>query len=173
LAVTVIDNHDTQPLQALEAPVEPWFKPLAHALILLRDKGYPCIFYPDLYSATYKDKGHDSEDYEIFLPATENIEKLLQLRKKFAYGTQRDYLDHPNCIGWTREGDDDHPGSGCAVVMSNGDEGFKTMDIGSRHTGKSFIDFLGKHPGKVIIGENGQGVFFAPPGNVSVWIEAT
>ena len=26
LAVTVVDNHFTQPLQALEAPVEPWFK---------------------------------------------------------------------------------------------------------------------------------------------------
>ena len=33
LAVTVVDNHDTQPLQALEAPVEPWFKPIAYALI--------------------------------------------------------------------------------------------------------------------------------------------
>jgi len=28
-SVTVVDNHDTQPLQALEAPVEKWFKPLA------------------------------------------------------------------------------------------------------------------------------------------------
>ncbi len=27
LAVTVVDNHDTQPLQALEAPVKAWFKP--------------------------------------------------------------------------------------------------------------------------------------------------
>jgi alpha-amylase len=32
-AVTVVDNHDTQPLQALEAPVETWFKPIAYALI--------------------------------------------------------------------------------------------------------------------------------------------
>ncbi|MGQ7115241.1 hypothetical protein ACUOFC_59035, partial [Escherichia sp. TWPC-MK] len=36
-AVTLVANHDTQPLQALEAPVEPWFKPLAYALILLRE----------------------------------------------------------------------------------------------------------------------------------------
>ncbi|MDI8752022.1 hypothetical protein MJH54_31455, partial [Salmonella enterica subsp. enterica serovar Montevideo] len=41
-------NHDTQPLQALEAPVEPWFKPLAYALILLRENGVPSVFYPDL-----------------------------------------------------------------------------------------------------------------------------
>ncbi|STL91976.1 alpha-amylase [Escherichia coli] len=40
-AVTLVANHDTQPLQALEAPVEPWFKPLAYALILLRENGVP------------------------------------------------------------------------------------------------------------------------------------
>jgi len=41
LAVTLIDNHDTQPLQALESVVESWFKPLAYAIILLRREGYP------------------------------------------------------------------------------------------------------------------------------------
>ncbi len=29
LAVTLVDNHDTQPLQAPESMVEAWFKPLA------------------------------------------------------------------------------------------------------------------------------------------------
>ncbi|MFP1495627.1 hypothetical protein ACLB1Q_02310 [Escherichia coli] len=37
--MTLVANHDTQPLQALRAPVEPWFKPLAYALILLRENG--------------------------------------------------------------------------------------------------------------------------------------
>jgi alpha-amylase len=41
LAVTLVDNHDTQPLQALESPVADWFKPLAYALIILRAEGYP------------------------------------------------------------------------------------------------------------------------------------
>ncbi|MFM6455838.1 MAG: alpha-amylase family glycosyl hydrolase, partial [Planktothrix sp.] len=44
-AVTFVENHDSQPLQALESVVEPWFKPLAYAIILLRQEGYPCIFY--------------------------------------------------------------------------------------------------------------------------------
>jgi len=44
LAVTFVDNHDSQPLQSLESIVEAWFKPLAYALILLRQEGYPCIF---------------------------------------------------------------------------------------------------------------------------------
>jgi glycosidase len=43
-AVTLVANHDTQPLQALEAPVEPWFKPLAYALILLRKMAYRRCF---------------------------------------------------------------------------------------------------------------------------------
>jgi alpha-amylase len=171
LAVTVVANHDTQPLQALEAPVDPWFKPLAYALVLLREKGYPCAFYSDLYSAKYTDKGKDGNDYEIYMPAVDNIEKLMQARKRFAYGVQRDYLDHANCIGWTREGDDEHPGSGCAVLLSNGDEGFKTMEIGKAHCGKIFVDDLGKRTEKVTIDADGKGYFKVNGRSVSVWIE--
>jgi alpha-amylase len=57
LAVTLVENHDTQPLQALESIVEAWFKPLAYAMILLRAQGYPCIFYADYYGAHYTDRG--------------------------------------------------------------------------------------------------------------------
>ena len=170
LSVTVVGNHDTQPLQALEAPVDPWFKPLAYALILLREKGYPCAFYPDLYGARYKDKGSDGNEYEIYMPGVENIEKLVQARKDIAYGAQRDYLDHANCIGWTREGDDEHKGSGCAVLLSNGDEGFKQMEVGKRHAGKTFIDYLGKHPARVIIDADGKGEFHVGASSASVWV---
>ena len=170
LAVTVAGNHDTQPLQALEAPLEQWFKPLAYALLLLRDKGYPCVFLPDLVSVTYSDKGHDGQDHEIFLQACENIDKLLSARKTFAYGPQRDYLDHPNCIGWTRQGDPEHPGSGCAVLMSNGEEGFKTMEVGPEHKGRTFKDLLGKHPALISIDDEGNGEFHVSAGSVSVWV---
>jgi len=170
LSVTVVGNHDTQPLQALEAPVEHWFKPLAYALILLREKGYPCVFYTDIYGATYTDKGHDGQEYEIFLPGCEYIDKLMQARKDFAYGVQRDYFDHGNCIGWTREGDADHPGSGLAVLLSNGDKGSKKMEIGKEHAGKVFRDYLGKQQTPVTIDENGWGEFQVDAGSVSIWI---
>jgi alpha-amylase len=170
LAVTVVDNHDTQPLQSLEAPVEAWFKPLAYALILLREAGYPCIFYPDLYGAHYTGKGHDGNDAEIFLAACENLDKLLQARKEFAMGEQKDYLDHANCIGWTREGTPDKPRSGCAVLLSNGDEGFKRMKVGNPHAGKTFIDLLGKFPGEVKLDEEGCAEFHVLAGSVSVWV---
>jgi len=171
LAVTVAGNHDTQPLQALEAPIEDWFKPLAYALLLLREKGYPCVFYADLYGARYKDKGHDGNEYEISLPAIPHLEKMMQARKCFAYGVQHDYLDHGNCIGWTREGTDDRPRSGCAILLSNGDDGSKTMEMGRHNAGKTFIDWLGNRQEKVILDDEGKGQFTVSASSVSVWIE--
>ncbi|MCV5902744.1 alpha-amylase, partial [Escherichia coli] len=58
-AVTLVENHDTQPLQALESTVDWWFKPLAYAFILLREEGYPSVFYADYYGAQYSDKGYN------------------------------------------------------------------------------------------------------------------
>jgi alpha-amylase len=172
LAVTVVDNHDTQPLQSLEAPVEPWFKPLAYALVLLREHGYPCIFYPDVYGAKYIDKDGEGNDQEIYLPGVENIDKLISARDRFAYGQQRDYFDHPNCIGWTREGDEEHAGSGCAVVLSNSEEGSKHMEIGKQFAGKKFKDYYGKHDAEIVIDEEGWADFLCPAGCVSVWVVA-
>ena len=167
-AVTVTDNHDTQPLQALEAPVEHWFKAIAYALILLRQDGYPCIFYPDLFGTSYTDKGNDGNDYEIFLDKVHELESLIFARGHHAYGLQRDYFDHPNCIGFTREGDEEH--DGCAVLISNGDAGFKAMEMGKRYAGKMFVDLLQKSEATIIVDENGWADFTAPAGSVSVWV---
>ena len=167
-AVTVVDNHDTQPLQALEAPVEAWFKPLAYALILLRQDGYPCVFYPDLFGAHYTDKGQDGNDYEIFLDKVDGIDGLMKARKENAYGTQRDYFEDANCLGWTREGDGYN--RGCAVVMSNKDQYEKPMEVGKAYAGQKFYDLLGRFDHKIQIDENGWGNFTCPAGNVSVWV---
>ena len=168
-AVTVVENHDTQPLQASEAPVEPWFKPIAYALILLRKDGYPCIFYPDLYGSIYTDSDDAGNEYEIFMNIVPELEPMIKARKNYAYGNQRDYLDHANCIGWTREGDDDH--SGCAVILSNGDKGFKTMEMGGRYEGKIFVDMLKNYPSEITLDKEGKGEFLCEAGKVSVWIE--
>lgn len=168
LAVTLVDNHDTQPMQELEAPVEPWFKPLAYALILLREKGYPCVFYPDLYGASYWDKGNDGNDYEVFLNKVDGIEGMLKARKENVYGLQRDYFEDANCLGWTREGDGHN--KGCAVVLSNKDQYDKPMEVGKQYSGQNFYDLLGRFEHKITIDENGWGNFTVPAGNVSVWI---
>ena len=168
LAVTVVDNHDTQPMQELEAPVEPWFKPLAYALILLRESGYPCVFYPDLYGASYWDKGNDGNDYEVFLNKVDGIEGLVKARKENAYGLQRDYFEDAHCLGWTREGDGYN--KGCAVVLSNKDQYEKPMEVGKQYAGQNFYDLLGRFNHKITIDDNGWGNFTVPAGNVSVWI---
>lgn len=167
-SVSLVDNHDTQPLQDLEAPVESWFKPIAYALILLRENGYPCVFYPDLYGAHYIDKDKAGNDQEIFLPKVDGIEELLKARKEHAYGAQRDYFEDANCLGWIREGNEKH--GGCAVVLSNKDHYNKPMEIGKQYTGKKFYDLLKRSEEKVIIDKNGWGDFPVPAGNVSVWV---
>ena len=170
LAVTLVENHDTQPLQSLEAPVASWFKPLAYALILLRAEGYPCIFYPDLYGAKYKDHGSDGGEYEIEILKVGCLEALLRARRDHAYGDQNVYFDEAHCIGFTRLGDGDRPG--CAVVMSNQDASTKRMEMGTSYSGQTFHDTLGHHPDSVTFGDDGGGDFPCPAGSVSVWVPA-
>ncbi len=164
LAVTFVENHDSQPLQALESTVESWFKPLAYAIILLRREGYPCVFYADYYGAHYSDNGVEvSMDSHRFL-----IDKFLYARTHYGYGPQYDYLDNWNVIGWTRLGDEEHP-KAMAVVMSDGPEGSKWMEVGKPNT--TFHDLTEHIKEPVQTNEDGWGEFRCNGGSVSVWIE--
>ncbi|HZK09357.1 MAG TPA: alpha-amylase [Bacteroidales bacterium] len=168
LAVTIVSNHDTQPLQALESVVEAWFKPLAYAMILLRRDGYPCIFAADYYGAEYSDTGMDGKTYNIVMPSHQwIIDQFLMVRREFAYGDQYDYLDHPNCIGWTRTGDEKHPG-GAAVLMSNGDNGTKRMQTTAINT--AYIDLTKHIDDTITTDEDGWAEFKCLAGKVSVWV---
>jgi alpha-amylase len=169
LAVTLVENHDTQPLQALESVVEAWFKPLAYAIILLRREGYPCIFHPDYYGAHYKDRGRDGNEHEIWLPSHRWIlDRLLLARRRFAHGEQYDYLDHFNAIGWTRLGDDRHPHA-MAVLLSDGNAGHKWMEVGKPHT--RFRDLTGHILEPIVTNEHGWAEWRCNGGSVSVWVE--
>jgi alpha-amylase len=168
LAVTLVENHDSQPLQSLESVVESWFKPLAYALILLRREGYPCIFYADYYGAHYKDKGRDGNEYEIWLDSHQwIIDKFLLARQEYAYGEQYNYFDHANCIGWTRLGDNEHPG-GMAVILSNGSEGTKWMEVGQPN--RTYIDLTEHIKEPIATNDRGWAEFRCLGGSVSVWI---
>lgn len=172
LSVTFVSNHDSQPLQLLEKPIADWCNPLAYSIILLREQGIPCIFYPDLYGAEYSDKGKDGNDYHIVLKKVRELPVMMLVRKHLAYGVQHDYLDHKNTIGWTREGNDEKKYSGCAVILSNGDDGWKYMEMGKQHAGKVFIDCLGKIRRKIMIDKNGGAKFYCKGGSVSVWVNS-
>lgn len=169
-AVTVVSNHDTQPLQAMEASVEPWFKPLAYALILMREQGTPCIFYPDLYGAKYSDSGDDGEIHEVEMPAIPCLPKLIEARKRFAHGAQTDIFDDPRCIAIVRAGTADEPGS--VTILSNGDEGRKTIPVGTSHAGQGFRDFLGHCEEEVFADDAGNLDVRVNGGSVSVWVRS-
>jgi alpha-amylase len=170
LAVTFVDNHDSQPLQALESYVDFWFRPLAYALILFREGGIPCVFYPDLFGAKYIDKTEEGYETGVELVALATLPEMIRIRRDLAFGIQHDYLDFPTCIGWTREGVEERAQSGIAVLMSNGEMGMKLMEIGTVHTGKVMIDALGIRKEEVLIDENGCGEFYCNAGSVSVWV---
>ncbi|NIJ52884.1 alpha-amylase [Dyadobacter arcticus] len=169
LAVTLVENHDTQPLQSLEQTVEPWFRPIAYAIILLREAGYPCIFYTDLYGSKYRDVGRDEQEHEITLEKLEALEILLHTRKHLAYGAQHDYFDDINCIGWIRQGDEEHEKSGCAVLISNHTEISKVMYIGEQHAGATFVDYLNPDTEPVTVREDGNAEFRVSGRSVSLW----
>jgi len=169
LSVTFVENHDTQPLQSLESTVDYWFKPLAYAIILLRQQGTPLVFYPCLYGVSYTDK-KDEVQLDIHLEKVHELEQLLHVRKQLAYGNQNEYFDHPNVIGWTREGIDEIANSGCAVLLSNGDDGEKIMHMGIHHANKIFVDCCGHVNEQVTTDNDGNGLFFVKGGKVSVWI---
>lgn len=158
-AVTFVDNHDTQPGQALYSFIPVWFKPIAYALILLRKEGIPCVFYGDYYGIP-----HDGVS-----PVME-LKKLLRLRKSYAYGEQKDYLDDGSLIGFVRTGDEEHVNSGMAVVMTDSVSGSKRMQVGSKFAGRKFFDALEHFSEPVEIDADGWGVFSAEGGSVSAWV---
>ena len=160
-AVTFVDNHDTQIGQSLESFVEKWFKPAAYSITLLRDEGYPCVFYGDYYGIK-----HDN------IEPIEELKILIRLRKEKSYGKQNEYFDNPNCIGWTREGDEEHLKSGLAVLISNGTDNEKRMYVGEKFAGEKFIDALSNCEDFITIDEYGYGHFKVKSKSTSIWVEA-
>lgn len=158
--VTFVDNHDTQPNESLESWVEDWFKQIAYSLILLRKDGYPTIFYGDYFGIS-GDEPIDGKKAAI--------DPLLYVRKKKAYGKQDDYFDNPNIIGWVRHGEAEMEKSGCAVVISNKDDGNKKMFVGESRSGEEWIDFTNTRKDRVTIDEDGYGEFPVNAKSVSVW----
>ena len=159
-AITFVDNHDTQPGQSLQSWIPDWFKPLAYSIILLRNKGTPCVFYGDYYGIP-----HD------FIDSKANFLKLaIYVRKKFAYGNLKDYFDDFNIVGWTLDGDEEHKSSGLAVLLTDGPGGSKLMNIGQKFAGSTFYDCTGHVKEKIVIDENGNAEFKVNGGSVSIWI---
>jgi alpha-amylase len=167
--VTFVENHDSQPLRALESVVEPWFKPLAYAITLLRREGYPCVFAADYYGAEYEDLGRDGHPHRIVMPSHRwLIDRFLDARRRCAWGPQIDYLDHWNRVGWTRLGDERHP-KAMAVLLSDAHEGSKWMEVGRANA--RFTDLTEHVKEPVVTNDAGWGEFRCRGGSVSVWVQ--
>lgn len=165
-AVTLVQNHDTQPGQSLQggAGITDFFKPLAYALILLRENGYPCVFYGDLYGI------YGDNDNPAYPPSCSGaLPGLILARKLYGYGPDQDYFDFPTCVGWVRPGTWDRP-FGCAVVMSNAGDGYKRMAVGIEHRGEIWTDVLGWSQDEIKIGDDGYAEFKCGTCSVSVWV---
>lgn len=94
----------------------------------------------------------------------------MRVRRFCAYGAQRNYFDDCHVVGFTREGDDTHPLSGLAVVMTDQSGGEKRMALGKRYAGAELIDITEHSPAVVRLDENGEGIFPVGGGNVSVYL---
>ncbi len=160
LAVTFVDNHDSQRGSSLESQVRSWFKPQAYALILLMKEGYPCIFYGDYYCV-----GNEESPHGIILDI------LLDARRWRAFGEQIDYFDDPHTVGLTRTGDAEHPCSGLALLLSNGEDAEKVMQVGAHHAGEVWHEITGSWEDEVTIGENGEALFRVHGGKVALWVK--
>lgn len=158
-AVSFVDNHDTQPGQALYSFVPGLFKPTAYACILLRRPGTPCVFYGDYYGIP-----HDN------VPPVSELLLLLKIRERCAYGEEHLYFDEASVVGFTREGDEAHPDSGVAVLCTNACGGKKRMYVGAAFSGSKFVDVLGRIPDKVEIDAQGWGEFSVNESSLSVWL---
>lgn len=159
-AVTFVDNHDSQRGSSLESQVKDWFKPIAYGIILLMEKGYPCIFYGDYYGIGGKKSPH-----RLILDI------LLDARRKYAYGQQDYYFDHPNTVALVRRGDAEHPGSGLVLLISNGEDGDKVVLVGEERKGEIWHEITGSIPDEITIGDDGKAAFKVQGGKLAVWVK--
>lgn len=166
-SVSFVENHDTQKLQALESAVKDWFKPIAYTIILMSENAYPCVFYPDLFGVEYVEI-QDNKEIKIVMPKVSILTRLLEARKRFAYGEQISYFDHPNCIAWLRKGDEVH--QKCIVMISNNEEGNKEIEVDIALRGSVFYDFLQNRKEEVVLDENGKGIFYVAARSSSIWV---
>ncbi|KAL2157311.1 hypothetical protein VTH06DRAFT_6249 [Thermothelomyces fergusii] len=174
-AVTFVANHDTQAGQSLETLIAPFFVPFAYAIILLRANcGLPCVFFADLFGSF----GPSAEpNLANFIPPASGgavLPKMMLARRFWAYGSQYDYFDDPHCVGFTRVGHSSQSGGhGLAVVMTNAwEHASKRMFVGKQHAGEVWTDLLKWCPGRVVVDEDGWGLFPVGHRSVAVWVNA-
>lgn len=183
LAVTFVENHDYEYGRDYESHVEEWFKPLAYAFILLRQGGYPCIFFPDYF-------GSGNRSWKPYqMEGKEYLNLFLKLRKQFALGDERYYAES-NIAGWLRMGFVPGAKGAMAVVINNSLGGVQGIRMDTGRVNKCFYhlatikstpagfevvkgnyQLYGTKSGGLWTDSAGWGDFVAEGGTVSIWLE--
>lgn len=155
-AVTFVDNHDSEQGSSMDSPVADWFKPSAYALLLLMEKGTPSIFWGDYQANEYMEK---------------TLDMLIEVRQKYAYGSQIDYFNNPNTIGFVRPGIKGKAYSGLVLLISNNESDSKNMFVGMSRSEQIWYDITGNIREEVVIGHDGYGHFPVSSRSFSIWVE--
>ncbi|BAY41807.1 alpha-amylase (plasmid) [Nostoc sp. NIES-2111] len=182
-AVTFVENHDYQFGREFNSHVREWFKPLAYAFILLRDHGYPCVFFADYYGS------HDKFEHQGQPSGREYLDLLLKLRKQFALGEERFYGDR-NIAGWVRMGNVPSAKGAMSVVINNSYDAVKAIRMNTGRFNKRFYHlatiklkdnkFLVAKNRYDLYGDKAEGLwadqygwadFLADGGTAAIWIE--
>lgn len=114
------------------------------------------MFYGDYYGIPHNNIG----------AVGPQLETLLRLRQEVALGEQNRLSGDFNIIGWTRAGDEAHPGLGlCCHSFRRARR--PENDVRRRAVCRPHL--LGNCPGEVVLDESGSAAFAVNGGSVSVW----
>lgn len=184
LAVTFVENHDYEFGRELDSHVQDWFKPLAYTYILLRDKGYPCVFFADYYGSD------PNSEYSVYPSGQNYIDILLKLRSQFALGEEW-YFEEKNIVGWLRNGFVSGAKGAMVAVISNAPGGtVQSIQMNTGRKNKKFYHFatlklfagqfvvargpyslFGDRAGEIWTDSSGSGKFLAEGRTASIWLE--
>ncbi|BAM02287.1 alpha-amylase [Phycisphaera mikurensis] len=174
LAVTFVDNHDSDPAQEVGGWVDDAFKPHAYAAILLRAGGMPCVFGGDLdfLRGGVGLPGNEGDAAPDCPPLTDHgvvIRRLMDARRGFAFGEQEEVAVEAGHRAWIRRGTDAHPGV-MVVVINAGDDDV-TIEADTRRGGQLFRELVRPDAGEeVTAGDDGTAALRCPARDVAVWV---
>lgn len=152
-AVAFVDNHDTQPTQALESWVLNWFKTSAYALILLGICEVPCVFLGDIQGIS-KTKN----------PKVSLLSEMVWIRSHLLAGEYRDLCDEdPQKCCWITLGP--HP---ILVLFTIGDRKQKQVCF-PQYAGCTFTD-ISRADRHVQLDAGGNAVMDCEGGCCSIYI---
>lgn len=162
-AITFVDNHDTERDDKNEYGTKAiiYRKMQAYCYILMRREGIPTVFWKDYHNNGLKAR----------------IDKLLEARKKFAYGDsyESDQNDKKT-YSYIRAGDEQHPNSGLVMMITqheNEEIIEKKVNTGQANT--VYYDYTGNVEDKIKTDQNADAIFKVKgtaADGYSVWVPA-